>query len=199
MLGVITTMKPHEFKETILVAFVLTLLTVLLSTTLGHCLGPSPQTNHEIVMLYIKQHNYTLDYQTRHRIASSIISNSEIGGIPYEIITAIMRVESGYNPGAVGPLGEIGLMQIYTMRCGDIEFDPALLPGIDYNITAGVCILLDKLDAASGDLFTAIKLYNGRGPAAEIFRRKVVRVVIDIFRFRVAQHNSHNRRRVTLR
>ncbi len=39
-------------------------------------------------------------------------SEAEQKGLPWEIADAVMSVESGYNPGAIGTSGEIGLMQI---------------------------------------------------------------------------------------
>lgn len=178
------------------VALVCILLTVFLLSSVAHCTDQSQQTSQELLCMYIKHCNHKLDQDTIDTIAYEVVSQSRDTGIPYEIIAAIMKTESYYDPAAVGPKGEIGLMQIYTMQCGDIEIHKELLFDIEYNITAGICIFLDKLIVSDGDLVEAIRRYNGSGLAAEKFARRVCKVVIDILRFRVANRKLQRRRRV---
>jgi hypothetical protein len=174
-------------------------ITVLLLLTLcgtAHCLGPSQQTSQVVLSLYIKQCNPWLSVQTRTLIASEIITQCNAVNIPYEIIAAIVKIESYYDPNAVGPMGEIGLMQVYTMCCSGVDFNKPSLYDISYNITAGICIFCDKLRIAKGDMFKAIELYNGRGPKARKFRDRVIATILDIFRFRVANYENIIHRRI---
>jgi soluble lytic murein transglycosylase-like protein len=83
--------------------------------------------------------------------------------VPADLIEAIIAVESGGNPRAVGPAGEQGLMQILPStgrRLGLRDgFDPA------QNIDAGTRYLGAELRACGGDVACAIAGYNG-GPRA---------------------------------
>lgn len=159
---------------------------ILVCAVLAHCFEPSKQTDQETLSLYIKKCNPHLDRPTRRLIAEEIVCQSHNAGVPWEVIAAIAKVESYYDPLAIGPLGEIGIMQVYTMECSGLKLDPTLLPDIGYNITAGICIFLEKLRVVDGDFQKAIMLYNGTGPKAVEFRERVYAVIFDIFRFRVA-------------
>lgn len=184
--------KNTDWIRSTLVCVVITLLWLMFAAAIAHCLDASPQTNQEILTIYIKRCNPQLPKILRRLIAEEVINQSMECGIPWEITAAIMKIESCYNPKAIGSLGEIGLMQIYTMRCGEVEFQTQYLEDIKYNIAAGLCIFCDKLQAANGDIFLAIERYNGSGPAAQRFRSMVICVIMELFKVRVSQ----NRRRI---
>lgn len=188
-------MNLDDLRIATCVVVMIFILLVAMASGMAHCMDASPQTNCEVVSLYIKYKNPRLPKKVREYIAYEIIHQSINAGISYETITAIMCIESCYDPSAVGPMGELGLMQIYTMECigGGIEkikIEKALLFDIEYNIAAGICILLDKLKAANGDVILAIRKYNGSGPAANQFRDKVCKVILDMLRFRVANKDK---------
>lgn len=165
-------------------------LLIAMSAGLAHCTDVSTNTKVELISMYVKHKNPKLPQDMCDYIAFEIVHQAYLAGIPYEIVAAIMCVESNYNPGAIGPMGEIGLMQIYTMECNGVALEKTLLYVIEYNIAAGICILLDKLEMADGDIIDAIRRYNGSGPGAEKFKNKVCRVILDIFRFRVANREA---------
>lgn len=169
------------------------MVAVMLMATCAGAMDGSSDTHRELLTLYIKQSNPTLAATVRHLIAEEVVLQSYNRGIPWEITAAIMKIESCYNPKAVGPMGEIGLMQIYTMHCAGASFDPLYLEDIKYNINAGLCIFCDKLRIVGGDVCLAIERYNGTGPGAIQFRTKVIQVIMELFRTRV----THNRRRRT--
>lgn len=193
----------HDMKElrNLVIGFLVGLtLVAMLSTGLAHCQEISQQTTQEIICMYIKHKNPGLNTATGWLIATEIASQTRVAGIPYEIITAIMCVESCYDPCAVGPKGEIGLMQIYTMTCDGVKISAPMLHVVWYNIAAGICLFTEKLVQADGDMMEAIKRYNGSGPKADKFRTKVCSVVLDIFRFRVAElYKTNTKRKRTAR
>jgi soluble lytic murein transglycosylase-like protein len=83
-------------------------------------------------------------------------------GLAPEIADAVMAVESGYNPGAIGGAGEIGLMQILPSTARMLGFvgTNADLAVPDTNIHYGVTYLAQAWRLAGGDLCTAVMKYR---------------------------------------
>ena len=83
-------------------------------------------------------------------------------GIAPEIAEAVMAVESGYNPAAIGGVGEIGLMQILpsTARMLGFSGSSADLAVPETNIHYGVTYLARAWRLAGGDLCTAVMKYR---------------------------------------
>jgi soluble lytic murein transglycosylase-like protein len=83
-------------------------------------------------------------------------------GIAPEIAEAVMAVESGYNPGAIGGAGEIGLMQILPSTARMLGFGGSLadLAVPETNIHYGVTYLAAAWRLAAGDLCTAVMKYR---------------------------------------
>ena len=83
-------------------------------------------------------------------------------GLAPEIAEAVMAVESGYNPGAIGGVGEIGLMQILPSTARMLGFSGTLadLAVPETNIHYGVTYLAGAWRLAAGDLCTAVMKYR---------------------------------------
>jgi soluble lytic murein transglycosylase-like protein len=83
-------------------------------------------------------------------------------GLAPEIAEAVMAVESGYNPDAVGGAGEIGLMQILPSTARMLGFSGTLadLAVPETNIHYGVTYLAEAWRRAAGDLCTAVMKYR---------------------------------------
>lgn len=83
-------------------------------------------------------------------------------GLAPEIAEAVMAVESGYNPGAIGGAGEIGLMQILPSTARMLGFSGTLsdLAVPETNIHYGVTYLAQAWRLAGGDLCTAVMKYR---------------------------------------
>jgi soluble lytic murein transglycosylase-like protein len=83
-------------------------------------------------------------------------------GLAPEIAEAVMAVESGYNPDAIGGVGEIGLMQILPSTARMLGFSGTLaeLAVPETNIHYGVTYLAEAWRLASGDLCTAVMKYR---------------------------------------
>jgi soluble lytic murein transglycosylase-like protein len=94
-------------------------------------------------------------------------------GLAPEIAEAVMAVESGYNPAAIGGVGEIGLMQILpsTARMLGFAGSNADLAVPATNIRYGVRYLAQAWRLAGGDLCTAVMKYRaGHGETRFSYR-----------------------------
>lgn len=100
------------------------------------------------------------DVGSRYR---SLIEKEAVqAGLAPEIAEAVMAVESGYNPGAIGGVGEIGLMQILPSTARMLGFSGTLadLAVPETNIHYGVMYLAKAWRLAGGDLCTAAMKYR---------------------------------------
>ena len=81
-------------------------------------------------------------------------------GLPWELVSAVCYVESGYDPNAVSGTPDYGLMQVTQSVMGsygltaDNWMDPAA------NLDAGCRILREKLDLSGGDAANALTRYR---------------------------------------
>jgi soluble lytic murein transglycosylase-like protein len=98
----------------------------------------------------------------RSRYRTLIEKEAAEAGLAPEIAEAVMAVESGYNPGAIGGVGEIGLMQILPSTARMLGFSGTLadLAAPETNIHYGVIYLARAWRLAGGDLCTAVMKYR---------------------------------------
>jgi soluble lytic murein transglycosylase-like protein len=99
---------------------------------------------------------------TRSNFHVLIEKEAKREGLAPEIAEAVMAVESGYNPAAIGGVGEIGLMQIRpaTARMLGFAGTDADLAAPATNIRYGVTYLAQAYRLAGGDLCTAVMKYR---------------------------------------
>src|SRR5882757_3082188 len=83
-------------------------------------------------------------------------------GLAPEIAEAVLAVESGYNPAAIGGVGEIGLMQLLPSTARMLGFSGSLsdLAVPETNVHYGVTYLAAAWRLAGGDLCTAVMKYR---------------------------------------
>ncbi|WP_213773062.1 transglycosylase SLT domain-containing protein [Bradyrhizobium sp. dw_78] len=98
-----------------------------------------------------------------HASYRALIEKEAAGtGLSPEIAEAVMAVESGYNPAAIGGVGEIGLMQILPSTARMLGFvgNNTDLAAPATNIHYGVTYLAQAWRLAGGDLCTAVMKYR---------------------------------------
>ncbi|WP_445503562.1 transglycosylase SLT domain-containing protein [Microvirga sp. G4-2] len=97
-----------------------------------------------------------------------ILREAEANDLPPAIIDAVIRVESFYNPAAIGTVGEIGLMQVRPSTAAMIGFRGTIadLANPETNIRYGVRYLARAWRLAKGDLCLALMKYRA-GHGAE--------------------------------
>lgn len=91
-----------------------------------------------------------------------VVREARRHGLPSEIADAVVHVESGYRPGAVGTVGELGLMQVRPSTAtmlGHRGPATALLDP-ETNIRFGVAYLAQAWNLAKGDLCRALMKYR---------------------------------------
>jgi hypothetical protein len=83
-------------------------------------------------------------------------------GVPHQIVDAVMRVESRYDPMASGRDGEVGLMQILPTTAAMLGFSGTLaeLREPRTNIRLGATYLAGAWRLAGGDLCTTVMKYR---------------------------------------
>jgi Transglycosylase SLT domain len=82
--------------------------------------------------------------------------------IPFAIVDAVMRVESGYNPQARGDVGEVGLMQILPATADMMGFKGSLqaLAEPETNIAYGTQYLAEAWRLSNQDICTTVMKYR---------------------------------------
>jgi soluble lytic murein transglycosylase-like protein len=100
------------------------------------------------------------DASTAYR--ALIKKEAEENGLPPAIADAVAAIESGYDPGAIGGVGEVGLMQVRPGTAAMLGFkgDLAELARPDVNIHYGVTYLGQAWRLANGDLCRALMKYR---------------------------------------
>lgn len=103
--------------------------------------------------------SWGLNYPQAFR--EDVARNATLNGVPEHLVYAIMRTESNYHPGALSPVGAVGLMQIMPATAESIsKGDSARLTVPDLNIRLGARHLKDLMDLYDGNLTLVIAAYN---------------------------------------
>jgi len=103
-----------------------------------------------------------VDPAARKTYQALIKREAEKNGLPTDIADAVAAIESDYDPGAVGSVGEIGLMQVRPETAAMLGFkgDLTELAKPDVNIHYGVTYLSQAWRLANGDLCRALMKYR---------------------------------------
>lgn len=83
-------------------------------------------------------------------------------GIPMELVLAIIKHESNFNPNEISPSRDYGLMQIHDGSFGYLEKQFGVLDYLNPkdNIKCGIYILWLHIQRADGDLLKGVMAYN---------------------------------------
>jgi hypothetical protein len=104
----------------------------------------------------------TGDLQKAKDFRTLAVCEAKRVGLPPELAATVMEIESGFNPGAVGDAGEIGLMQVMppTARLLGFQGDDEALADPATNVRLGVAYLAKAHTLAGGDLCTTVMKYR---------------------------------------
>ena len=125
----------------------------------------------------IKIESTNKDKTINERIDSAINISSEKYGVDKNLIRAIIKVESNFNPNTVSKSGAKGLMQLMPENCKDLGINDPF--DIEQNIDGGTRHIKEYLDKYNGDVEMALMAYNG-GPTR--MSRRGVRSIDDIYK-----------------
>jgi len=100
--------------------------------------------------------------------AREITLAAERYGVPEQLIRAVIRVESGYNPRAVSPKGARGLMQLMPDTASLLGVRDSFNPR--ENIDGGVRHLRALMERFGSDLKLALAAYNAGEQAVLVYR-----------------------------
>jgi soluble lytic murein transglycosylase-like protein len=114
-----------------------------------------------------------------------------------DLVTSVIRAESGFNPHAVSPKGAQGLMQLMPKTASQLGVPNAFDP--QSNVQGGTRYLRELLERYNFDLVKALAAYNAGPQRVEQYRgvppyyetrAYVARIVKDFNRKKVAEQNQ---------
>jgi len=82
-------------------------------------------------------------------------------GLSPEVVLSVIDVESNFNQYAISPVGARGLMQVMPFWLKEIGKPGDSLFRVQTNLRLGCTILKYYLDKEKGNLYAALKRYNG--------------------------------------
>ncbi len=100
---------------------------------------------------------------SRDELDSLIEEHSGRNRLDPDLVRAVIRAESGFNPRAVSSKGAMGLMQLMPATAADLDVDDAFDP--ESNIDGGTRYLRQMFDEFEGQIELALAGYNA-GPNA---------------------------------
>ncbi|WP_196049100.1 lytic transglycosylase domain-containing protein [Clostridium saudiense] len=101
--------------------------------------------------------NLTVD----ERIENAVELYSNQHGVDSNLVKAIIKVESNFDPNVVSSAGAKGLMQLMPENCKALGVEDPF--NIEQNIEGGVKHIKEYIDIYDGDIEMALMAYNG-GP-----------------------------------
>lgn len=103
-----------------------------------------------------------LEHRYDEEISAAVADVRDVFGVPPDLVRAIIRVESNFNPKAKSGAGAIGLMQLMPFNAPKVGLTEGELWTPAKNILAGVRLLAVLLKHYDGDVISALVGYNAR-------------------------------------
>jgi soluble lytic murein transglycosylase-like protein len=132
-----------------------------------------------------------------HRLHEAVADHAARHALDPDLVRAVIRVESGWNPRAVSRKGAMGLMQLMPATAAEYGVDDPFNPV--ENIRAGVAYLRHLIDRFDGKTELALAAYNAGPGAVERYHRTVppyretqsyVRRIVSVTEVRVGPRRS---------
>jgi len=101
------------------------------------------------------------DTNFRMQLLKTVHYEAHRAGLMPELVLAVIDVESNFDPFAISSAGARGLMQVMPFWLKEIGRPGDSLFRIQTNLRYGCTILKYYLDKEKGNLYTALKRYNG--------------------------------------
>ena len=101
------------------------------------------------------------DTNFRMQLLKTVHYEAHRAGLIPELVLAVIDVESNFDPFAISSAGARGLMQVMPFWLKEIGRPGDSLFRIQTNLRYGCTILKYYLDKEKGNLYTALKRYNG--------------------------------------
>ena len=134
------------------------------SSSLSGSTGASSALQRALLSLSANRTGNTLDkLQTNEAIEKSIVESSQKYHVDADLIRAVIKQESNYNPYAISHAGAQGLMQLMPGTADALGVENPW--DIRENIDGGTRYLKDQLVAFDGNLELALAAYNA-GPGS---------------------------------
>ena len=94
------------------------------------------------------------------QVANSVVRYSRASNIPWELVVAVMKVESSGSLKAVSPRGAKGLMQVMPFWTTELGADPRAIFEPETNVWLGISVLKHYIRRYKA-LDVALAAYNG--------------------------------------
>lgn len=117
------------------------------------------------------------DESVKRRIANAVRKASNTYGVDANLILAVMKQESNFNPNVTSKSGARGLMQIMPKNLSYLGVKDAY--NIEDNINGGTKLLKEYLDKYNGNVEMALMAYNG-GPTK--MAKRGVKSINDLYK-----------------
>lgn len=122
--------------------------------------------------VYIKENaQFTPGLYSPDRYDSYIREASELYGLSYPLLKAIIRAESDFNPRAVSRKGALGLMQLMPENVKRLQISDPFDPW--ENIMGGARYFRQMLDRFKGKLSLSLAAYNAGPTTVERYNNQI--------------------------
>ncbi|AXU81533.1 transglycosylase [Clostridium sp. HMSC19D02] len=119
----------------------------------------------------------TKDKSVKSRIENAVEQASKKYNVDANLIKAIIKVESDFNPNTVSSAGAKGLMQLMPENCRDLGVTNPF--NIEQNIDVGTRHIKEYIDMFGGSIEMGLMAYNG-GPGR--MRSRGVESISDLYK-----------------
>lgn len=134
----------------------------------GNVLFTNVPTRSGLRLIYREKLKLPRNDSFMKEIERHIIHYSHKYGVDYNLVKAVIKVESDFDPNALSPAGAMGLMQLMPETAEILGVDDAFNP--EDNIDGGVRLLRNLLDRFNNNISLAIAAYHAGANRVEKYR-----------------------------